>query len=104
MEREFDHTKIIVRTKRARGRNLDRASLRHTWTSTAQLHVVERWKLVDDKTLEMQVTVDDPDTFYQPWQATHRYRRIARVMGLSRKACLEINRGWSPGCMLGRSC
>src|SRR3981189_1401488 len=45
---------------------------------TEKLHVVERWKLIDDTTLGVTLTVDDPDTFYQPWMATHRYRRIPR--------------------------
>src|SRR5437879_12726252 len=36
---------------------------------TEKLHVVERWKLVDDKTLEVTLTVDDPDTFYEPCTA-----------------------------------
>jgi hypothetical protein len=41
-----------------------------------KLHVVERWKLVEDgKALEVAMTVDDPDTYYQPWQATLRYRK-----------------------------
>jgi hypothetical protein len=41
-----------------------------------KLHVVERWKLVDDgKTLEVTFTVDDPETYYQPWSAKQRYRR-----------------------------
>ena len=41
-----------------------------------KLHVVERWKLVDEgKTLEVTFTVDDPETYYQPWSAKQRYRR-----------------------------
>jgi hypothetical protein len=41
-----------------------------------KLHVVERWKLVEDgKTLEVTFTVDDPETYYQPWSAKQRYRR-----------------------------
>jgi hypothetical protein len=57
---------------------------------TEKLHVVERWKLTDDKTLEVQVTADDPDTFYQAWQATHRYRRIERPATYE-EACAENN-------------
>jgi hypothetical protein len=57
---------------------------------TEKLHVVERWKLADDKTLDVQVTVDDPDTFYQPWKATHRYRRIERPATYE-EACAENN-------------
>jgi hypothetical protein len=57
---------------------------------TEKLHVVERWKLADDKTLELQVIVDDPDTFYQPWKATHRYRRIQRPVTYE-EVCAENN-------------
>jgi hypothetical protein len=57
---------------------------------TEKLHVVERWKLADDKTLDVQLTVDDPDTFYQPWKATHRYRRIERPATYE-EACAENN-------------
>jgi hypothetical protein len=57
---------------------------------TEKLHVVERWKLADDKTLEVQVTVDDPDTFYQPWKAMHRYRRIQRPATYE-EVCAENN-------------
>ena len=57
---------------------------------TEKLHVVERWKLVDDKTLEVTLTVGDPDTFYQPWTAVHRYRRIQRPSTYE-EACAENN-------------
>jgi hypothetical protein len=26
--------------------------------------------------MEATVTVDDPDTYYQPWSGTRRYRRV----------------------------
>jgi len=43
---------------------------------TEKLHVVERWRLIEggDK-LEVHVTVTDPDTFNEPWQAVRRYQR-----------------------------
>ena len=42
-----------------------------------KLHVVERWKLTQEgKGLEVTVTVDDPETYYQPWKGVLRYRRI----------------------------
>jgi hypothetical protein len=41
-----------------------------------KLHVVERWKLIDGgKTLEVAMTVEDPETYYRPWQAVLRYRQ-----------------------------
>jgi hypothetical protein len=44
---------------------------------TEKLHVIERWRIVDDgKAMEATVTVDDPDTYYQPWSGTRRYRRV----------------------------
>ena len=57
---------------------------------TEKLHVVERWKLTDDKTLQVMVTVDDPDTFNAPWQAIHRYRRIQRP-AIYEEVCAENN-------------
>ena len=57
---------------------------------TEKLHVVERWKLLDDKTLEVTLMVDDSDTFYAPWRASHRYRRIQRP-NVYEEACAENN-------------
>src|ERR1700757_1045243 len=55
-----------------------------------KLHVVERWKLGGDgKTLEVTMTVDDPETYKQPWQAVLRYRQAAGP--LSEAACAENN-------------
>ena len=39
---------------------------------------------------EVMVTVDDPDTFNAPWQATHRYRRIQRPTTYE-EVCAENN-------------
>jgi hypothetical protein len=42
---------------------------------TEKLRVIERWRIVDDgNAMEATVTVDDPDTYYQPWSG--RYRRV----------------------------
>jgi hypothetical protein len=44
---------------------------------TEKMRVTERWKLIDDgKLLEVYIRVDDPDTFYEPWNAIQRYRRV----------------------------
>jgi hypothetical protein len=44
---------------------------------TDQLHVVERFRMVDDgKTLEVRVRVEDPGAFTTPWNAIQRYRRM----------------------------
>ena len=43
---------------------------------TTELHVVERFKLIDGgKTLQAAITVDDPGAFNMPWSAVQRWRR-----------------------------
>ena len=57
---------------------------------TEKLHVVERWHLIDDgNMLEVNITVDDPDTFYHPWQTYQRYQRGQRPM--AEDVCAENN-------------
>ncbi len=57
---------------------------------TEKLHVVERWRVVDDgKVLEVNFTVDDPDAFYEPWSATQRYRRVEQPF--REEICAENN-------------
>ena len=58
---------------------------------TEKLHVVERWKLVDDgKTLEVTFRVEDPDAFNEPWTAKRRFRRVQQPM--KEVICAENNR------------
>ena len=57
---------------------------------TDKLHVTERWRLIEDgKKLEILMTIDDPDTFNQPWQALRQYDRVNRT--LSEDICSENN-------------
>jgi len=57
---------------------------------TEKLHVVERWRMTDGgQTMEVKFTVEDPDTFYAPWTAIHRFRRVERPM--HEEACAENN-------------
>jgi len=47
---------------------------------TAQLHVVERFSLLDGgDTLEVHVTIDDAGAFTMPWSAIQRYKRVQRA-------------------------
>jgi hypothetical protein len=56
-----------------------------------KLHVVERWKMIDDgKMLEVDIKVEDPDAFNAPWSAIQRYRR-AQPRQLGEEACAENN-------------
>lgn len=55
-----------------------------------KLHVVERWKLAGDKTLRVTFTVEDPDTFNEPWTATYNFHRIERPLH-DEEVCAENN-------------
>ena len=57
---------------------------------TTQLHVVERFKLINGgKELEVNFTVDDPGTFNAPWSAIVRYRKGTRPQPLQEQPCAE---------------
>jgi hypothetical protein len=57
---------------------------------TEKLHVVERWRMVDDgKAMEAIFTVEDPDAFYEPWTGMRRYRRVQQEP--YEKICAENN-------------
>ena len=55
-----------------------------------KLHVVERWAMTQGgKGLEVTFTVEDADTFYQPWSGKRRYRRVEEPM--AEDVCAENN-------------
>ncbi len=55
-----------------------------------KLHVVERFKMIDGgKTLQVTFRIEDPDTFYQPWSAIGKLRRVQ--MPMHEEACAENN-------------
>ena len=57
---------------------------------TEKLHVVEHWRMINDgKTMEILITIDDPDTYNQPWQAMLRLERVQRT--LPEQVCAEGN-------------
>ncbi len=57
---------------------------------TDKLHVVERFKLVNDgKVLQVDITFDDPDAFNTPWSVVQHYDRVQRPM--AEEICAENN-------------
>jgi hypothetical protein len=57
---------------------------------TEKLHVVERWRMVNDRqAMEVTFTVEDADTYYEPWSGMRRFRRVAR--GFEEEICAEGN-------------
>jgi len=64
----------------------DRYSVPHT----AQLHVIERFRLIQEgKMLEVDFTVDDPGAFNAPWSGVMRYRHPAEPQSLGEEVCAE---------------
>ena len=60
--------------------------------STDKLHVVERYRLVNDgKTLEARVTIMDPGVLKQPLEVVHRWRKVNQSIIESRCADGEMN-------------
>jgi hypothetical protein len=59
-----------------------------------QLHVVERYRLVDGgKALEAIATVDDPGAFTVAWRGMQRYRRVEQGP-MAENVCAENNEGF----------
>jgi hypothetical protein len=63
---------------------------------TTQLHVVERFKLIEGGTwLEVHARIEDPGAFTTPWNAVQRYRRVeegpVQEIGLQEIVCAENN-------------
>ena len=60
---------------------------------TDQIHVVERWKLIEGgNILQATVTVDDPGAFNMPWTGVQRWKKIARP--LEEYLCEPSNDGY----------
>ena len=56
------------------------------------LHVVERYHLVDGgKTLQAEITIEDPAIFVQPLHVVHRWRRMQGIIDESTCAEGEMN-------------
>ncbi len=57
---------------------------------TGKLHVVERWTLVDSKTIDVSVRIEDTGAFTTPWSARQVYHRSDEGP-LAEMVCAENN-------------
>ena len=62
---------LVVDTVSIRAAAYDRTGATHS----DQLHLVERWRLIDPGTLENQMVLEDPVAFTRPWRVTRLYKR-----------------------------
>jgi len=56
------------------------------------LHIVTRMRKIDDKTMEADMTLDDPVAFTKPWHVVKRYRKLKEGSRVFDYACAENNR------------
>jgi len=59
--------------------------------ATGALHLTERFRRVDARTVRYEVTVEDPATFSQPWTAALQLRNVPRITDVYEYACHEGN-------------
>jgi hypothetical protein len=71
--------------------------------SRENLHLVERWTRTGPKTLEYQVTIDDPTVWTRPWVAKQQFARQSNEENriYYEPRCIEGNYGL-PGLLHGR--
>jgi hypothetical protein len=70
----------------------DKTVLTNGIPHTAQLHVLERFRLIQDGTqLQVEFTIDDPGTFNAPWTGIVTYRHRGAATQLTEAPCAESN-------------
>jgi hypothetical protein len=68
---------LVVDTRFMKSGMYDRSGAPHS----DQVHVQERIHLINDQTLEFQVTIEDPVMLSKPWRVTRTYRKITAMPG-----------------------
>ena len=53
------------------------------------LHTIERFTMVDENTIEYEVTIDDPKLFTGPWKVAGSFSRVAQGVESLEFACAE---------------
>ncbi len=72
---------------------------------TEQLHVVERFHLIDNaKSLEVNLHVEDPGAFTMPWNAIQRYRRVEPDVAKNPDPLNPVSSTSAEGPMIEASC
>jgi len=86
----FDGDELVVDTVGLNDKTFvdDRYSVLHT----TQLHVIERFKLMDEgRMLQVSFTVEDPGAFNAPWSGVVRYQHARAPATLFEEPCAENN-------------
>ena len=71
---------------------IGRSSTHYDLPHTIQLHVIERFKLMNEgRILQVSFTVEDPGAFNAPWSAIVRYEHARMPATLFEEPCAENN-------------
>jgi hypothetical protein len=68
----WDGDSLVIHTTQLMGGQYQRSQPDYT----DQVETVERWRKVDDNTMEDDVTIYDPPALVKPWQVVQRYSRV----------------------------
>ncbi len=80
---------LVIDTVAMKGDTLlDQSGMKHS----DQIHVIERMRLIDAKTLENQLTLEDPIAFTHPWTVTRTFKRAKPGEEIREFVCNENNR------------
>lgn len=55
-----------------------------------QLHLIERFRRMDDKTMSLNMTIDDPIAYTKPWDATPRTFRLRQDARADEAVCEDM--------------
>lgn len=69
---------------------IDRVGMPHS----EDLHLVERYRRIDDSTIDVTITIDDPQAFTMPWDVKRTYRSVPAGVTLTEYIC-ENNRDYA---------
>ena len=67
---------------------LDQSGMRHS----ADIHVIERMRMIDHDTLQNELTLEDPVAFTHPWTVTRTFKRAKPGEEMREYVCMENNR------------
>jgi hypothetical protein len=68
----WDGDSLVIHTTQLMGGQYQRSQPDYT----DQVETVERWRKVDNDTIEATVTIYDPPSLVKPWTVTQRYSRV----------------------------
>jgi len=78
---------LVVKTTDFRADNtlLDSAGM----PRSESMKITERMRLVNPTTLEARFTIDDPETFTQPWDTVVRFKKLPQGSEIKEDICLD---------------